>query len=62
MSIIYSTKGSPIRQIPVADAGTYPMRPSQAKPAPDAELLARVQPYLKESKYGDRSYRKEGHV
>jgi hypothetical protein len=45
--------GSPILQIPEADNGTYPMRPSQKKPAPDADLLARVKPYLNEGKYGN---------
>jgi len=45
--------GSPIRQIPEADSGTYPMRPSQKKPAPDAALLARVKPFLNEGKYGN---------
>jgi hypothetical protein len=45
--------GSPIRQIPEADNGAYPMRPSQKKPAPDAALLARVKPFLNEGKYGN---------
>jgi len=45
---------SPVRQIPSADDGTYPLPKSKtSKPAPDAELLARVKPFLKDSKYGN---------